>query len=62
MAAYRLVYDSRSVVCVTVCLHGTLASPAKTVELIEMPLKPCIRWNAHWRHLANTVGSSVTSC
>ena len=37
-------------------------SCAKTAEPIKMrfgmwaggPIEPCIRWGAHWRHLANT--------
>ena len=55
---------ARSVVCLCVCVLGTLASPAKMDEPIEMLLgrgqtriEPCAVFDrdAHWRHLNNTI-------
>ena len=46
----------------SVCLSVTIVSPAKTTEPIEMPFgirtrcgsnEACIRWESHWRNLAN---------
>jgi len=51
-----------------VCQSVTLVSPAKMAELIEMPFggvdsgepkEACVRWDAHWRHLANTTEPSM---
>jgi len=48
-------------------LHSAV-SCTKMAELIEMPFglwtssgpeEACVRWWAHWRHLANTIGLSV---
>jgi len=55
---------ARSVVCLCVCVLGTLASPAKMDEPIEMlfgrgqtRIEPCAVFDrdAHWRHLNNTI-------
>jgi len=53
---------------VSVFLSVTIVSPAKTAEPIKTviwdvdlggPKEPCIKWGAHWRHLANMTEPSV---
>ena len=57
---------SSMMVCLSVCPSATIVSPAKTAEPIEMlfgvlaPVgprtrEPYVRWDAHWRNLANAI-------
>jgi len=63
----RPIVTVRDRVAWSVCRSVTIVSPAKTAEPIEMSLEmdlggfrvPCIRWGAHWRHLAIRIEQSV---
>jgi len=52
-------YIYRDRVAWSVVMSVTVVSPAIMAEMIKMLFEliggPCIRWGAHWRHLANTI-------